>query len=201
MLNLEDIRERIKRCLGLKLRLEATNPDTSSSANTLRKLAKSDDEYIRAFAIRVLAGGNTDHIPEDFTLIQNALKDKSSEVRRNMIDAVIALAKVAIRKNDQHSIRLSRRFLSQLASDPSYEVRNELISHLHKLTETDHSLCFEYLERFTNNVDVGCGGRLCDNWISLSKNIPVSRYGYSWRWCKTPMSGFAKSADAVCPLL
>ena len=155
MLNLEDIRERIKKCLKLRLRLEATNPDTSSSANTLRKLAKSDDEYIRAFAIRVLAGGDTDHIPEDFTLIQNALKDKSPEVRRNMVDTIIALAKVAIRRDDQYSIRQSRRFLSQLASDPSHEVRNELISHLHQLTETDSSLCFEYLERFTNNVDVG----------------------------------------------
>jgi outer membrane protein assembly factor BamB/HEAT repeat protein len=154
MLDLEDLRKRIRECLGLKLRLEATNPGTPGSATTLRKLARSDDEYIRAFAIRVLAGSNADHIPEDFTLIQNALKDKSPEVRRIMVDTIIALAKVSIRKGDQYSVRQARRFLSQLASDPSYEVRNQLISNLHQLTETDSSLCFEYLERFTNNVDV-----------------------------------------------
>lgn len=154
MLDLADLRQRIKESLGLKLRLEATRPEKPNSITTLRRLAKSDDEYIRAHAIRVLAGGHRGHTAEDFTLIQNALRDKSPEVRRTMIDSVITMAKVGIEKNDQHSIRQSRRFLSQLASDPSYEVRNEFISRLHEFTETDASLCFEYLERFTNNADV-----------------------------------------------
>jgi outer membrane protein assembly factor BamB len=150
----DDLQRRIKDCFGRKLRLEATNADAPNSVRTVRKLARSDDEYIRAFAIQALAGSNADHIPEDFELIQDALKDKSPEVRKNMVATIIALAKVAISKDDQYSIRQSRRFLSQLSSDPSHEVRNELISHLYQLTETDYSLCFEYLERFTNNVDI-----------------------------------------------
>jgi hypothetical protein len=150
----DDLQRRIKECFGLKLRLEATNTDAPNSAKTVRKLARSDDEYVRAFAIQALAGSDADHVPEDFALIQDALKDKSPEVRKNMVPTVIALARVAIRKDDQYSIRQSRRFLSQLSSDPSHEVRNELIGSLYKLTEADYSLCFEYLERFTNSVDI-----------------------------------------------
>jgi hypothetical protein len=107
---------------------------------------------MRAFALIVLAGYRT-HTKEDFKLIQTALTDKSIEVRKSMVHAVINLC-MAMREDDREGGAQVRRFLHQLSTDPDQELRVTLISLLHMLTEMDASLCFEYLERFTHNVDI-----------------------------------------------
>ncbi len=150
MVDQQEIERKIEKCWEELSKFT----DIKDSKNATRMLASHENEYISAFALRRLAG-RQDLEPEDYTLFKEALKSSSTIVKKELVRVILNL--FYVNKKNPENLRIERKLLQQLARDPEPEVRLLFINALPSLTkfdETASSVCFEYLEQFSRNVDL-----------------------------------------------
>ncbi len=119
----------------------------------LRQLTTHQDEYIRGYALAILAGSES-HEKEDIQCIQRALReDNSLQVKRKLVGAIVNFCR--LRQNHVENVRQARQLLEGLYRDPEREVRLELVQIVPLLADTElfFGLFFENLERSTDHAD------------------------------------------------
>ncbi len=106
----------------------------------IESLLKHSDAALRAFALSKYAEQGP-----DFAVLESFIKDSSVEVRKVLLRVVMT----RYATNPQGA----RQLLTQLSMDTDQEVRQTFIESLHLLMRSDWELGFEYLERFSRNID------------------------------------------------
>lgn len=109
------------------------------------------DANIHILALAKLAGSEApeEDLDEDLQQIEAVLDDTSLEVRLELARTAVNLK--LSRGEDPKVVALVRKIFQILSIDQRREVRLTLVARLHHLDNT--SLCFEYLERLSNNED------------------------------------------------
>ncbi len=147
MLPLDRIRELIERSWYLTY----NNVEPLDLLYTYSDYQQQPDEYIRAFAIRRIAG-QKEHRPEDFKHLRTVMaKDPSLLVAQKLANAIVNLCRTCTNDYDR---RQSRQLLQQLARKPHREVRMAIVGMLDALAQVNKKLSFEYLNRFLRNEDL-----------------------------------------------
>lgn len=149
-LHLHDIIELIDQCWKESQEIH----DFNNARRYTLTYTKHKNPGIHVLALAKLAGSNgpdyTEHIEDDLRLIEEALEDKSIEVRLELARIAVNLARS--HEDHQRSKKLVRAIFQKLSSDPRVEVKLTVVERLPKLQDT--SLCFEYFERLIYNEDV-----------------------------------------------
>lgn len=145
ILNANELTEYANQCW--KKILEAGDYRTS-----IMQLTYHEDEFIRAYALAKLAGQHK-RLDADFKRFQDALhSEKSSQVKRELVRSIAVLCRVPY--VHEGNILQARLLLQQLYTDPDEEIKLTIVDILPDLIEIDERLCFEYFERFTDNIDI-----------------------------------------------
>ena len=119
---------------------------------TYSDYTKQPDEYVRAFALKRLAGQKEEHLDEDFKHLRTAIaNDPSPLVSQALAGAIVNLCRTSKGERD---IRQSSQLLQQLARKPHRQTRIAIVGMLNELAKANKKLSFEYLKRFLRNEDL-----------------------------------------------
>ena len=108
------------------------------------ELSQHQDPYLRAFALKLLVA-QPNILEKDFDTLRILLNDPEKDVRCEFAHQVAPLYQAYPEK--------IRRFLEGLAADRESAVRLAFVDSLPEITSVNQEVGFEYLERFTKNVD------------------------------------------------
>lgn len=108
------------------------------------ELARHQDQHLRAFALKKLAA-YPNLVEKDFDLLRTLLNDPSEEVRCEFACRVGILYQA-------YPDRI-RRFLDLLSADRERDVRLAFMDGLPDVIKFNPDVGFEYLDRFTKNID------------------------------------------------
>jgi outer membrane protein assembly factor BamB/AAA+ ATPase superfamily predicted ATPase len=108
------------------------------------ELAQHQDPHLRAFALKKLAA-SPNLLEKDFDLLRTLLTDRSKEVRWEFARRVGSLYQA-------YPDRM-RRFLDLLSADRERDVRLAFMDGLPDVIKVNQEVGFEYLDRFTKNID------------------------------------------------
>jgi outer membrane protein assembly factor BamB len=152
VLKIEEVIERINICWRKSL-------DTENRRASILRFVEHENEDVRTLALAKLAGQIDQNLTEDeLKLILDALENNSPEMRLegDSLEAKKELARMAAvldrdHRDDPKSLQIVRRLLQQLSTDRSQEVKLAVLQWLPWFRTM--SICFEYLDRFSRNVD------------------------------------------------
>jgi outer membrane protein assembly factor BamB len=148
IINRKELQAYIQQCWQ-----ELEDPD--DHRGSIIRLTRHPNEYIRGFALARLAGQRQRH-QDDFKRLQEALRDDDwSEVKKELVRAIINLCQVAadIAQYRKENISLARLLIQKLSLDPDPEIRLAIVDVLAFMANVEEGLCFEYLEYFAHNID------------------------------------------------
>ncbi len=120
------------------------------------------DPYIRAFALKLLAG-HRPHLPKDVTTLQTAVKEDSSPiVSQALADAIVNLCLTSTKGENFNTTRQLLYRLSQKTHQGTKLAIVRMLGMLEELVQNNpelsadylEELSFEYLERFLGNADL-----------------------------------------------
>ncbi|TMC23285.1 MAG: hypothetical protein E6J34_03250 [Chloroflexi bacterium] len=116
-----------------------------SADEILTEMAQHSDARLRAFALKKLLTVSDLALDRTALLLQMR-KDSSDEVKKAFAQSIVQLYQL----NPQHI----RSIIEMLATDPQREIRLALINSFPSLATHNPGLVFEYLERFSRNIDI-----------------------------------------------
>ena len=153
VLDREEIIERINLCWKRSL-------DSSNRRRSIFQFMEHENEDMRTLALAKLAGQiDKKHTEEELKLFQNTLEENSLEAK--LEDEALEVRKELVRmaavldnfhSEDPKSMQMVRRLLQQLSIDPRQEIKLAIIEWLPRFRSM--AICFEYLDRFIQNIDL-----------------------------------------------
>lgn len=159
VINTKELEKDVNLCFDNIKRARRNTKVPPTLRSIISELIEKEDEYIRAFAFRRLAGqkdfGQNDLGKEDFSLLLKALDDSSPVVKLEMVNIVGTLCRIDQKEGlEGISQEVLRPFLEQLAASSDRELLVALTKQLHVLANIDSVLCFEYLRRFLDHANL-----------------------------------------------
>ncbi|HEY6286303.1 MAG TPA: FG-GAP-like repeat-containing protein [Ktedonobacteraceae bacterium] len=127
------------------------------------ELAQHQDQHLRAFALKKLAT-YPNLLEKDFDLLRTLLNDPSKEVRYEFARRVGTLYQAYPDK--------MRRFLDLLSADRERDVRLAFMDGLPDVIKVNQEVGFEYLDRFTKNMDRWVRRAVVRKLYYLAKEFP-----------------------------
>lgn len=146
ILKQEEIRSGIEHCWHRLRQLAADRETLYAYAS----YPQEEDEYIRSFAIRRLAGLPS-HQRQDFDVLKEAVtRDPSPVVSRALVAAIVNICK----KGEARWHTETQQLLHRLSQKPQHETRIAIANVLDWLVPNESDLSFVYVDKFLGNEDL-----------------------------------------------